>query len=76
MSKERGFDFVPVLYKGPYSNGIVEHCTSGPSVYCPSEKIREGCVIKSRYGYDMAGSKRALKSINPDYLDGDHGDNH
>lgn len=76
-AKERGFDFVPVLYKGPYSQAIVQQHTSGPSVLCPSEKIREGCVVKSRYNYDQDQSKRAMKSINPDYLnDPTNTDNH
>lgn len=76
LAKERGFDFVPVLYKGPFSADKVEECTSGPSVYDPKEKIREGCVVKSRLKYDDGQNKRSAKCINPDYLDGDHGDNH
>jgi len=76
-AKERGFDFVPVLYKGPFSKEIVLEHTSGPSVLCPSEPIREGCVVKARYNYDNDQSKRALKSINPDYLnDPTNTDNH
>ena len=76
LAKERGFDFVPVLYKGPYDKKVVEQCSTGPSVYCPSEKVREGCVVKLRYNYDSNSHKKALKVINPVYLDGDHGDNH
>jgi RNA ligase (TIGR02306 family) len=76
LAKERGFDFVPVLYKGPFSKDVVNQHISGPSVYDPNELIREGCVVKSRYEYDQEGNKTALKCINPDYLDGDHGDNH
>lgn len=76
FAKERGFDFVPVLYKGPFSKEIVTFHTSGPSVYCPEEKIREGCVVKARYNYDCEQSKRAYKSINPDYLNTDPSDNH
>jgi RNA ligase (TIGR02306 family) len=76
FAKERGFDFVPVLYRGPFNKELLIEHTSGPDAYCSDEKIREGCVIKSRYDYDLFGNKKALKSINPDYLDGDHGDNH
>lgn len=76
-AKERGFDFVPVLYKGPFSKDIIQQYTSGLSVLCPSEPVREGCVVKSRYNYDQKQSKRALKSINPDYLnDPTNTDNH
>lgn len=76
FAKERGFTFVPVLYKGIFSKEIVEEHTKGPSVYCPKERIREGCVIKSRYFYNDNGNKRAFKSINPDYLNTDPSDNH
>lgn len=73
---ERGFTFVPVLYRGVYSKEVLENCTKGPSVYCPAEKLREGCVVKSRYNYHNNGSKKALKSINPDYLNTNPTDNH
>lgn len=76
FAKERGFVFVPVLYKGPFSKEIVDQHTTGPSVYSPKERVREGCVVKSRYKYDVDQNKQALKSINPKYLEGDHGDNH
>lgn len=72
---ERGFDFVPILYRGVFSKEILAKCTSGPSVYCPKE-IREGCVVKSRYKYDVDQNKQAFKSINPEYLDTDPSDNH
>jgi RNA ligase (TIGR02306 family) len=75
FAKERGFDFVPVLYKGVFSKEILEEHTSGPSAYCPKE-IREGCVVKSRYKYDVDQNKQALKSINPEYLETDPSDNH
>lgn len=74
-AKERGFDFVPVLYKGFLSQEILDSCTTGKSVYYPPE-IREGCVVKSRFKYDVDQSKQAFKSINPQYLDGDQSDNH
>ena len=75
-AKQRGFNFVPVLYKGPFSKEVVDHCTKGPSVFDANTKIREGCVIKSRYNYDNEQNKRCLKSINPDYLAGDQTDFH
>lgn len=73
---ERGFAFVPVLYRGPYSKEIVDKCTVGPSCIDPNTKVREGCVVKSRYNYDDNQNKRALKSINPEYLSKDQTDFH
>lgn len=69
FAKERGFDFVPVLYRGIMHQGKAYDLTSGPSVYCPDQKVREGIVIKARTGYGVNGSKRALKWLNEVYLD-------
>jgi RNA ligase (TIGR02306 family) len=69
FAKERGFDLVPVLYKGPFHKAVLNELVSGPSVYYPDHKVREGVVVKSRNEYDQFGQKRALKYINPDYLD-------
>ena len=68
-AKERGFDFVPVLYKGPFNKEFTKTLTEGPSVLAPSQKIREGVVIKSRYEYDNEQSKKALKWLGEAYLD-------
>lgn len=70
-AKDRGFAFVPVLYKGPYTPELVDLYVSGSSVYCPKEKVKEGIVIKSVKDYSIEGNKKALKCINPEYLD-DH----
>lgn len=75
-AKERGFDFVPVLYKGLFSKEKATELSVGPSVYCPEEKIREGCVVKSAKDYGKNGGKRALKFINPEYLDSNPTDTH
>ena len=75
FAKERGFDFVPVLYRGLFNREFLKKYTSGPSLYC-SKEIREGCVIKSRYKYDVDQNKQAFKSINPLYLETDPSDNH
>ncbi len=68
-AKERGFDFVPVLYTGPFNLEKLAELTSGPSVFAPSQKVREGVVVKSRFKYDIDQNKQCLKSINPSYLD-------
>lgn len=67
-AKERGFEFVPVLYKGPFNKEFTYTLTKGNSVYSPSTKVREGIVIKSKENYDNSGNKKALKWINEDYL--------
>lgn len=64
------FEMVPILYKGPFSKEKAYELSKGPSVYSPSQPVREGCVIKSRFNYtDERGNKRALKMINESYLD-------
>lgn len=77
FAKERGFEFVPVLYKGPYNVELVKELSTGASVYCPAEPVREGCVVKVQDEYDIGGNKQALKVINPKYLDDtSNSDNH
>lgn len=65
----RGFEMVPILYFGPFNKAMVESLATGPSVYCPAEKVREGAVVKAVGVYDIEGNKKALKMINPAYLD-------
>lgn len=68
FAKERGFDFVPVLYKGVFNAPMAKLLSMGPSVYSPKQKVREGVVIKARTGYSNSSSKKALKLISEDYL--------
>jgi RNA ligase (TIGR02306 family) len=68
-AKERGFPFVPVLYKGIWDKEKVEATVSGSSIYYPKHAVREGVVIKLRKDYDDFGNKTAYKFINPTYLD-------
>lgn len=67
--KERDFDLVPVLYKGPYNRDKIYDLTKGPSVYDPKTKVREGVVVKAGENYDVEGNKRALKWVSEAYLD-------
>lgn len=67
-AKERGFDMVPVLYRGKYDMAKIELLISGPSVYYPPHKVREGIVIKATKDYNNFGNKKAVKIISPDYL--------
>jgi len=70
-AKERGFDFVPVIYTGKFDKELIDKLSTGPCDYYP-QHIKEGVVVKSRYNYNdlkMKANKRALKFINPQYLD-------
>lgn len=69
FAKERGFDFVPVLYRGIFNHTLAKELSAGPSVYSPKQKVREGVVIKARKEYGAHSSKKALKLINEAYLD-------
>lgn len=69
FAKERGFDFVPVLYRGPFNKQKAYELTKGSSIFDPKTKVKEGIVIKARFDYDVEGNKKALKFINEDYLD-------
>jgi RNA ligase (TIGR02306 family) len=76
-AKERGFDFVPVLYQGIFNFELAKQLSMGPSVYCPKEKVREGVVIKDALDYSNHGGKRALKLISEEYLaDASNTDDH
>ncbi|NJO48208.1 MAG: RNA ligase (ATP) [Leptolyngbyaceae cyanobacterium RM2_2_4] len=69
FAKERGFDFVPVLYKGPYNKELAYSLTKGKSEFNDkSEKVREGIVIKKSDDYSVEGNKQALKWVSEDYL--------
>lgn len=77
FAKDRGFDMVPVLYKGPYNKELAYSLTKGPSVFDPNTKVREGIVIKAAKNYSISGNKQALKWLNEDYLlDYTNTDNH
>ena len=78
-AKERGFDFVPTLYMGLWNKAVVEELITGDSVYCPTQKVREGVVVKSVDNYNdnsCASGKKVLKWISPEYLDKDNSDFH
>lgn len=65
---ERGFQFVPVVYEGPFNKELAYTLTRGPSLFDPKEKVREGIVIKAAENYSIEGNKQALKWVSEDYL--------
>lgn len=69
FANERGFEYVPVVYYGPFNKELTYTFTKGASKYDPSVKVREGIVIKSADKYDIEGNKQALKWVSEDYLD-------
>lgn len=74
---ERGFDTVPEIYRGPFSLALAKQYTVGDSILAPSQKIREGIVVKAVEGYsDERNNNKALKVISEAYLDGDNTDFH
>ncbi|HBI01832.1 MAG TPA: RNA ligase (ATP) [Flavobacterium sp.] len=75
--KERGFDVVPEVYRGPFNLALAKEKTIGDSILAPSQKVREGVVVKALEGYsDERCSNKALKVISEAYLDGDNTDFH
>jgi len=65
---------VPILYRGPFSWGVVESLTNGPTTMCKPEeagkfKGREGVVITPvKERTDPSIGRVILKSISVDYL--------
>ena len=69
FAQARGFEMVPILYKGPFNKEMAYQLTKGKSEFNDkSEKVREGIVIKSNTVYSIEGNKQALKWISEDYL--------
>lgn len=76
LAKERGFDVVPELYRGPFNKEAAKELTKGDSVFVPSQKVREGAVVKPLQEKDSTIGRKLLKIISEKYLDGDQSDFH
>ncbi len=57
-TKCQGFKFVPVLYEGPFNKALLDTMISGPSVFDPNEKVREGIVVKASENYTVEGDNK------------------
>lgn len=65
IADQLGLKFVPILYKGKWNREIAEGLVGGNSVFAPSQKVREGIVVKHS---DIRDSNRKkIKIINPEY---------
>ena len=65
---------VPCLYTGPYSIDTVKKLTEGDSVLAPTQKVREGVVVRPSVEEIGVCGRKILKSINADYLLSKHAD--
>jgi len=75
--EDRGLNSVPVIYIGPFSQSALKAATEGASVMAPSQKVREGVVVRSLQENAVEHfGRKMLKSINPQYLLDDNTDFH
>ena len=58
----------PVLYRGPFDYEKIKAFTIGASVLCPTQKIREGVVIKPEKDTTTYFGRKVLKLISDEYL--------
>jgi RNA ligase (TIGR02306 family) len=72
----RGIEKVPLLHFGPYDKAIMDQLRQGDSVYAPSQKVREGIVIKPIQEAMAYCGRKVLKYINDEYLLKDQTDFH
>lgn len=66
----------PLLYRGKFNDVDLAKITAGDSVLAPSQKVREGVVVKTVLETTCYAGRKILKSINPEYLLGDQTDFH
>jgi len=74
--KGLGLDMVPVLYEGPYDAKKAKELTVGNSVLAPTQKVREGVVIRPAEETKVYIGRKVLKLISDEYLLGDQSDFH
>ena len=60
-----GLEFVPVLYQGKWNKEIAEKFVTGNSVFAPTQKVREGIVVKNDDLLTL--NRKKIKIINPEY---------
>lgn len=73
---DRELPMVPELYRGPFSKELAKSLTIGDSVLAPSQKVREGVVIKPVVEKQCYMGRKMLKMISEKYLESDQTDFH
>lgn len=64
-----GLDLPPVLYKGSFSNKIVDELSNGLTVLGQGAHLREGIVIRSVHEeWDKALGRKWIKKVSDEYL--------
>lgn len=74
--EEYKLPFAPVLFRGQFKDFVLEQHRDGPSVLCPKQKIREGCIVKSANEEMTYAGRKCLKCVSPLYLENDNTDFH
>ena len=68
ICSNKGLDFVPIIEEAMFSSELVEKHVSGPSLLSPTQKIREGIVVKPVVEKSSYMGRMVFKFINPAYL--------
>jgi len=76
IAKERGFEVAPELYRGPFNIDQAKALTTGDSVLVPTQKVREGVVIKPLIEQESTIGRKLLKLISEKYLEKDQTEFH
>ena len=67
---------VPELYIGKFNAELVKKLTIGDSILEPTQKVREGVVIKTLEETSCRIGRKMLKYVSDEYLLGKNSDNH
>lgn len=65
FANKHDIPMVPVLYEGKWNKELAVNLASGNSVFCPSQKVIEGVVVKNSDIFSSFRNK--IKIINPEY---------
>lgn len=66
--EERNLPRVPEIYRGPYQKETIKNLTLGNSVLAPTQKVREGVVVKPLAEEKSYIGRKFLKVISETYL--------
>lgn len=69
-------DMCPILYKGKFGKADLNSLVEGNSVFVPTQKVREGVVIRSADESPSVYGRKTAKVISPEYLLKDNSDYH